>query len=71
MPIYEFKCKDCQRNFEVLTTIKKRENVKCPGCQSANIEALLSSFSTQSFGGKGGPGACQGCSNTHCGNFPR
>lgn len=71
MPIYEFKCKDCERKFEVLTSIKQRDEVKCPGCQSPNLESLLSLFSTKVFNEKGGPGACQGCSNNHCSNFPR
>ncbi|MGI6468919.1 MAG: FmdB family zinc ribbon protein [Syntrophomonadaceae bacterium] len=71
MPIYEYKCRDCERTFEVLTKMDKRDNVKCPGCQSANIQALFSSFSTKSFADKVGPPACQGCSNTHCSNYPR
>ncbi|MGI6435233.1 MAG: FmdB family zinc ribbon protein [Syntrophomonadaceae bacterium] len=71
MPIYEFKCKDCEHKFEVLTAMGQRDEVRCPGCQSSNLESLLSLFNTTGTGEKSRPEACQGCSNNYCSNFPR
>ena len=32
MPIYEYKCPVCGHKFEVLTSISKRDEVKCEKC---------------------------------------
>ncbi len=43
MPIYEFKCKDCGEEFEVFLKSKNEvSEVKCPKCNSKNIERLMS-----------------------------
>jgi len=74
MPIYEFKCRTCESQFEVLTSFKERDKVKCPACQSQEVDALLTTFSTKITpyqDGSSGPGVCQGCCNHQCGNLPR
>lgn len=46
MPIFEFRCKDCGKLFEVL--FKSRDEklkIACPACKSAKSEKVLSVFS--------------------------
>ena len=45
MPLYDFKCKSCGYKFEKLV-FKEEEikEIKCPKCQSNNIEKLLTTF---------------------------
>ncbi|MGC8872467.1 MAG: FmdB family zinc ribbon protein [bacterium] len=43
MPIYEFKCLDCNEEFEVLLKSKEEiSNVRCKACGSSKIERLMS-----------------------------
>jgi putative FmdB family regulatory protein len=48
MPIFEFKCKACQRKFSLLL-LKARESYEenCPHCQAADIIKLPSCFCVQ------------------------
>jgi putative FmdB family regulatory protein len=39
MPIYDFKCRDCEHQFEAL--VLKRTPV-CPKCDGENLDRLLS-----------------------------
>jgi putative FmdB family regulatory protein len=78
MPIFEYKCNDCNKKFEVLhKSSTNLEEVVCPDCQSKNYKKLLSSFSasTSSSGFDSAPscsdGGCDmpfgGCANGMCG----
>lgn len=44
MPIYEFKCLECDEFFEILVTRSSKEDVEmgCPKCRSENFERVLS-----------------------------
>jgi putative FmdB family regulatory protein len=72
MPIYEFKCRSCGKEFEELVLNKSAE-VLCPSCGKANIEKWMSSFRSKiggddfgDFSSSGGAGACGGCTQTSC-----
>lgn len=41
MPIYDFRCKDCEALFEALVLKNKPE---CPQCKSQNLEQQITSF---------------------------
>lgn len=57
MPIYEYRCKTCDRTFEQFRSIRQAEDdIQCPNCRSEEVERILSSFST----GGGGCGAPAG-----------
>jgi len=57
MPIYEYKCKDCQSTFSVLQSIlAKRTGAKCPHCGSVKTERQVSRFSSGSGDGSCKPG---------------
>lgn len=72
MPIFEYICKECNRQFEAL--VFGAEKAECPSCHSKKLEPQLSVFavSTKSSSGSSmsahgpcascgdprGPGAC-------------
>jgi putative FmdB family regulatory protein len=41
MPIFEYSCQDCGRQFEAFVTSDRTPS--CPGCRSAHLAKLLSS----------------------------
>jgi putative FmdB family regulatory protein len=43
MPLYDFHCTTCGREFEALVRVQDPP-AKCPDCQSPEIEKLLSGF---------------------------
>jgi putative FmdB family regulatory protein len=43
MPIYDFHCRACGHEFEALSR-PQDPAVKCPACQSEDLERLLSAF---------------------------
>ena len=71
MPIYEYACQECGREFEAL--VRSSAVPDCPSCHSTDLERRLSVFATAtsaaeaappasgpcgSCGHPGGPGAC-------------
>ena len=42
MPMYEYACHDCGREFEAL--VRSDTVPECPGCHSKNLDKLLSVF---------------------------
>ncbi len=52
MPIYEYRCQECDRRFEVLTSFAERDRARpCPTCESTRTRVLVSTFA--SIGGEG------------------
>jgi putative FmdB family regulatory protein len=50
MPAYEYVCKDCNHRFTVFISIKEFEakpKIKCPQCQSDNVQKKLSEFTVK------------------------
>ncbi len=58
MPIFEYKCRDCGSEFDLLISNLDKKNIQCPECSSAKVEQLLSLFNT---GGKRSPGTPLKC----------
>jgi putative FmdB family regulatory protein len=73
MPLFEYTCHDCDKEFEAL--VRASESPECPSCHGTDLERKLSTFAAhtqggdaasaaQTFGGCGtcgdprGPGAC-------------
>jgi putative FmdB family regulatory protein len=46
MPLYEFHCRRCQRDFEIRQSLNEHEAHRpaCPSCGARDIEPLLSPF---------------------------
>jgi putative FmdB family regulatory protein len=55
MPIFEFKCLDCDEYMEILVLNKQEEvELVCSKCGSGNLERILSSTSHVVTGGGSG-----------------
>ena len=45
MPIYEYSCNQCKREFsELILNLEKINKIKCRYCNSRNLTKLISSF---------------------------
>ncbi|MBM4355928.1 MAG: zinc ribbon domain-containing protein [Deltaproteobacteria bacterium] len=72
MPLYEFRCRSCERQFEVLVSMSAIDTVRCPGCSSADVGKLMSSFSSRVKSDAGGyrptasSSGCSSCSSGNC-----
>jgi len=65
MPIFDFVCRACGREFELL--LLGSDKPKCPACQSVDLRKRLSAFaSPRSGGGEGSGSGCAGCSGGNC-----
>ena len=66
MPIYEYRCKDCETVFETfVSSISDADKVACKKCKGKNVEKQISAFTSRLSGNSGGPpaGALSGCSS--------
>ena len=68
MPMYEYKCFECDNKFEELV-LNQSQTINCPECKSEKVEKQLSTFaaSVSSGGstppcGDGGGGCSSGFS---------
>jgi putative FmdB family regulatory protein len=59
MPVYEFLCQDCEKEFEELV-LRHDEVIRCPKCGSQRATKLLSSFAVTGSARLGGA-ACSSC----------
>ena len=70
MPIFEFKCSQCEEFFEVLVMGDQDKEVQCPRCESGPFERVLSATSyamTDGGGGSSGASATtRKCSGGNC-----
>jgi putative FmdB family regulatory protein len=49
MPIYEYICNDCNKEFEILTlSSRSKEQVVCPECGGSRVKKLLSAGAIRS-----------------------
>ena len=71
MPIYEYQCGDCQREFELL--IRSETDLECPHCQGIHLSKQLSLPAAPATSGKSLP-VCNpvprggGCGLPQCGS---
>lgn len=66
MPIFEYKCNDCNKKFDVLhKSSTNLEEVICPVCQSKDSKKLLSTFSAST--GSSSYNSASSCSDGSCG----
>ena len=47
MPLYEYRCLGCGRQFELLI-LKDSPEVACPSCSGATVERMFSTFAVSS-----------------------
>jgi putative FmdB family regulatory protein len=62
MPIYEYECHDCGREFEKVVRFAEADQPQvCPDCKSENTKkkvSVFASFGGLSSGGGGSGGSC-------------
>ena len=61
MPIYEYRCKHCNHQFEelVFSSLTSDEDIFCPKCGKNNAEKMMSAFSSSGSGNLyGGASSC-------------
>jgi putative FmdB family regulatory protein len=45
MPVYDYVCNDCHKEFEKVLTLNEHEKpVTCPHCSSKNVEQEAKAF---------------------------
>ena len=57
MPIFEFRCKKCDEQFEYLMLSAKDHDPACPKCGNKKVQKLMSAGSVRAHGiptGSGG-----------------
>lgn len=63
MPIFEYVCKECNKQFEALVYGSKK--AECPSCHSSKLEQKLSVFAVGARGANASPmpsaGPCGSC----------
>ena len=68
MPIYEYHCLGCGKDFEELL-LSKSSAINCPKCHGSKVEKLMSATSFKSskkFASSSGGSSCSSCSATSC-----
>jgi putative FmdB family regulatory protein len=63
MPLYDFRCRDCGKESEILITLSD-DIPECEGCGSKNLVKMMSvtsSFSGNASAGFPGPGDTSCC----------
>jgi len=51
MPLYEYRCEHCSKQFEATQSVHARvEDTECPFCHAQQATRLLSSFSSKIVG---------------------
>lgn len=71
MPIYEYACRDCEKEFELL--IQGTAQPACPSCLSTDLEKKFSGFAVTSAGpaATAPVGPCAGCDSWQEGGCAR
>ena len=64
MPIYEFTCRNCHSDIEVL--VRGEEKPVCSQCQSSELERRLSVIATPSNGPGVGDSVAEACTMPRC-----
>ena len=65
MPVFEYQCLSCRKDFELLHLAGREVKKACPDCGSVRVEERVSVFSAGSSRGGGSPsddgGMCGRC----------
>ena len=68
MPLYQYVCQACGHEFEVMTSVDRRDEIVCPKCGGAVKRDWTGScsFGHMKYAGSDkASGCCEGC--PHCG----
>jgi len=68
MPIYEYICMSCQKEFEKIIC-GREEDIECPACKGKEVKKLMSAAAFKcngNFVSTASSGGCSGCSSHSC-----
>jgi putative FmdB family regulatory protein len=79
VPLYEYRCADCEHEFEALVSAGRADEATCPACGTGEVRRLLSLFAAPRSGesawsasgpaiGGDGASAPTGCCGGACGH---
>ena len=60
MPIFEYICNDCNKEFDVLVHSSNQYDIKCVSCESSSVKKKLSSFAVNTIS-TSAPECSSGC----------
>ena len=67
MPLYEYHCKACDENVEMLVGAKtKTRELACPDCSEKQLEKLFSTFAARSSANGGSTSVGEPCGTPGC-----
>lgn len=66
MPLYDYRCTECDHRFEQLRSISQKDEATCPKCggKVKRVYEGKCAFGAKA-GGSGCSGNCSGCSGCH------
>lgn len=69
MPLYEYRCPDCQGRFEIIQHLgASASETICPACGAQHVERQLSTFAVSAGGAtaSSAPSESFGCGRPQC-----
>ncbi|MBU0608239.1 MAG: zinc ribbon domain-containing protein [Armatimonadetes bacterium] len=68
MPLYEYRCENCDRTFEQMVAARNRDDgATCPDCGSKRVRRLISRFGIGKASlGSSSASSCPTCSSGTC-----
>jgi len=67
MPLYEYRCNDCDHRFEILQRMGEgADGLACPSCGKPRLEKQFSTFAASS-GGAASSSSASACGAGGCG----
>lgn len=60
MPLYKYRCLDCQEEYEELVSFSQSDEVVCPKCGSRNTRKLVSTVAVLRGGNASSRVSCGG-----------
>ena len=58
MPIYEYKCNNCDEIFDKLVSFSHKDEIECPECNSVQTTKLMSAFASSGNSNGASGGSC-------------
>ncbi len=62
MPIYEYRCEECNHRFEIIQRLgASSDGLSCPGCGAPRLEKVFSTFAAAATQGSTAEAPSVGC----------
>ncbi len=62
MPLYEYRCEECDNRFEILQRLGEgADGLTCPSCDAPRLEKMFSTFAAAGTEGSAAESASAAC----------